>query len=85
MIRARIEADLRMADPEKIHLLFAQMFADDFDNDGDNDIIGGSAHAYGLWWFEQVQKEGKIDFLKHEISMEFSQLHAMKAVDVNRV
>lgn len=70
-----------LADPEKIHLLFAQMFADDFDGDGDNDIIAGSAHAYGLWWFEQTQKDGKISFVKHEISMDMSQLHAMNAVD----
>ena len=73
-----------LADPEKIHLLFAQMFADDFDGDGDNDVIGGSAHAYGLWWFEQVKSpEGKIDFVKHDISMEFSQMHAMNAVDLD--
>jgi len=72
-----------LADPEKIHLLFAQMFADDFDGDGDNDIIAGSAHAYGLWWFEQVQKDGKIDFIKHEIAMDMSQLHAMNAVDLD--
>jgi len=72
-----------LADPEMIHLLFAQMFADDFDGDGDNDIIGGSAHGYGLWWFEQVQKDGQIDFVKHVISMDMSQLHAMNEVDLN--
>jgi hypothetical protein len=72
-----------MADPEKIHLLFAQMYADDFDGDGDNDIIGGSAHAYGLWWFEQVRSGDDIDFVKHDISMEFSQLHSMGAADLN--
>ena len=70
-----------MADPEGIHLLFAQMFADDFDGDGDNDIIGGSAHKYGLWWFEQVRRNGKIAFVKHEIAMDMSQLHSMNVVD----
>ncbi len=72
-----------MADPDKIHLLFAQMFADDFDGDGDNDVIGGSAHAYGLWWFEQIRRGTEIDFVPHQITMDLSQLHAMNAVDLD--
>ncbi|MDX1641282.1 MAG: VCBS repeat-containing protein [Balneolaceae bacterium] len=63
--------------------LFSHMFAADFDQDGDNDIIGGAAHDYGLWWYEQVRLAGQIDFLKHEISMDYSQLHSMQEVDLD--
>ena len=50
------------------------------------------AHAYGLAWFEQVKKEGKITFVKHLImgdkkeektDVVFSQLHAVALADMN--
>lgn len=72
-----------MATSKRPSLVFAQMFVDDFDNDGDSDIIGGNAHGYGLWWFEQIQEDGKIDFVKHEISMDMSQLHSMNVIDMD--
>ena len=67
------------ADPQSPGLTFAHMHAGDFDGDGDSDIIGSSAHKYGLWWFEQ--DEGS--FKKHEISMKYSQLHSMTAADLD--
>ncbi len=72
-----------LADPEGIHLTFAQMYASDFDGDGNNDIIGGSAHRYGLWWFEQVNSNTQRSFIAHEISMDYSQLHAMLKLDLD--
>ncbi|MEK6233380.1 MAG: VCBS repeat-containing protein, partial [Planctomycetales bacterium] len=72
----------------------AQLHAYDVDGDGDNDVITSlAAHGYGLSWFEQVKKEGKIDFVQHEIlsakanqklnGVQFSQLHAVELADVN--
>ena len=53
----------------------------DIDGDGDNDVITSSAHAYGIWWFEQLPG-GK--FEKHEICKTFSQTHAIRLADINR-
>lgn len=66
---------------EQQEFSFAQIFVDDFDRDGDADFIGGAAHNYGLWWFEQVQENGAIQFIQHEIAMNYSQLHALISAD----
>lgn len=73
-----------LADAEGRGLTFAHMHVNDFDGDGDNDIIGSSAHRYGLWWFEQQKKGSQITFVKHEISMAYSQLHSMAVADLDR-
>ena len=73
----------------------SQMFAYDFDGDGDNDVITSkAAHAYGLSWFENVTEGDKITFIEHQImgdkpeqnpyGLVFSQLHAMELVDIDR-
>ncbi|MCA9177741.1 MAG: VCBS repeat-containing protein [Planctomycetales bacterium] len=72
----------------------AQMHTYDVDGDGDNDVITSLvAHGYGLSWFEQVKKDGKIDFVNHAIlpatgeekadGLQFSQLHAVEVADVD--
>lgn len=62
----------------------SQMLAYDFDNDGDNDVISGSAHDYGLWWHEQVRgNDQKISFVRHLIDSTFSELHSIELEDVN--
>ena len=68
----------------------AQMFASDFDGDGDADVLTSlAAHGYGLAWFEQG-KPG--EFTRHDIMPEksgdpakpvFSQLHAIDMADFN--
>jgi len=73
----------------------SQMFAYDFDGDGDNDIITSkAAHAYGLSWFENVREGDAITFREHKIMGEtaeendygvvFSQLHAAVLIDMDR-
>lgn len=65
-------------------LACSHMFAYDFDNDGDNDVISASAHSYGMWWHEQVEQEaGDLVFNRHLIDSTFSQTHALVLKDMN--
>ncbi len=59
----------------------ANIYARDFDLDGDADLILSSAHQYGVWWAENT---GENLWKLHEIDMSYSQTHAMEEVDVNR-
>lgn len=74
----------------------AQMFAYDFDGDGDNDVLSAEfAHGYGLFWFENQGRDagGEIKFEPHRIlgskpeenpqGVYFSQLHAIDLADIN--
>ncbi len=61
----------------------SQMYAYDFDKDGDQDIISASAHAYGIWWHEQRQEEGISAFSTHLIDSSFSQTHGVAFMDMN--
>jgi putative membrane-bound dehydrogenase-like protein len=73
----------------------AQMFAYDFDGDGDNDVITSlAAHAYGLAWFEHTKGDnGAVVFKRHIImgsqpgdsnyGLVFSGLHGMDLADVD--
>ena len=58
----------------------ADMHADDLDGDGDNDIMLSSAHAHGVWWFENTG-DGK--FKQHEIDKSYSQTHALHYQDID--
>jgi hypothetical protein len=56
----------------------------DVDEDGLNDIIIGSSHAYGLAWFEQkVDGAGKRSFENHWVETEYSQVHTLALGDLN--
>lgn len=72
----------------------AQMFAQDVDGDGDNDVISAiDAHGWGLAWFEHVREAGGISFQKHVImgnrdeearyGAAFSQPHALALADID--
>jgi hypothetical protein len=54
----------------------------DLDLDGDNDIILSSAHAFGIWWFENPGKNSTEPFKYHLIDESFSQTHALAMVDL---
>lgn len=56
------------------------IYADDFDKDGDPDLFFTSAHSFGVWWSEN-KGEGK--WVLHEIDKSFSQTHAVERVDIN--
>lgn len=63
----------------------AQMITYDFDNDGDNDVVSSSAHAYGIWWYEQsFDKNGNSFFTTHVIDSSFSESHSLVLEDINK-
>ncbi len=57
----------------------AQLCVDDLDGDGDSDVLGSSAHDYGIRWCEQTPKGWKT----HEIDNSISQTHAIVVADFN--
>lgn len=60
------------------------MIITDLDGDGDNDLIFGNGHAYGLQWWEQTgNNDGKISWTEHEIDKRFSQPHSLLWKDLN--
>ena len=63
----------------------AHLYVYDFDGDGDQDILGSSAHQYGIWWYEQSkQPDGTVKWIQHEIDKSFSQTHSLMVVDLNK-
>lgn len=58
----------------------AHMYVQDFDGDGDADVLSSSPHDFGIWWHEQLPKG---EWKKHEIDKSFSQTHSLMVVDVN--
>ena len=72
----------------------AQMHVSDVDGDGDGDVVTSlAAHGYGVAWYEQVRKDGAIDFVRHPIlpekaaestdGVQFSQPHALELADID--
>lgn len=58
----------------------ATMHVYDFDGDGDNDVLGSSPHAFGIWWYENL---GENKWKTKEIDRTFSQTHAVCVADIN--
>ncbi len=54
----------------------------DLDLDGDQDIVMSSAHAFGIWWFENPGLNTTEPFKYHLIDKSFSQTHALALVDL---
>jgi hypothetical protein len=68
--------------PEKV----SNIYVEDLDLDGDADMMFGSAHAYGVWWLENVSEDDANEaskFVYHLIDDSYSQTHAMEYVDLN--
>ena len=55
----------------------------DVNGDGLNDIIMGSAHDYGLAWFEQRMTDGKRSFVQHWIETDYPTIHTMVLGDLD--
>ena len=72
----------------------SQMFAYDFDGDGDQDIVSvQNAHGYGLTFFERRDRSDEFFFVPHEIlksdstpnhlGLSISQMHALALADLD--
>lgn len=55
----------------------------DVNNDGKMDLIYGRGHSYGLYWLEQQRNGKDRHWAKHTIDESFSQIHALKLVDLD--
>ena len=55
----------------------------DANDDGLNDIIMGSAHQYGLAWYEQRMDNGKRTFTEHWVETEYPTIHTMLLADLD--
>ncbi len=55
----------------------------DLNGDGKNDLIAGTAHDYGIYWYEQqVDANGQRTFKKHLIDDTASQYHELVWTDI---
>lgn len=52
-------------------------------NNGKMDIIYGQGHSYGIYWLEQRGEGANRTWVKHTIDESFSQVHALKMVDID--
>lgn len=55
----------------------------DVNGDGKNDVVSASAHALGVWWHEQVDEGGKLNFKTHLMSNTTAQTHSSIMADLN--
>jgi hypothetical protein len=69
--------------PHKEQWPMADLYAFDVDGDGDQDVIGSSAHKFGLWWYENLGPKENPKFKGHIIRDDVSETHAMRFEDVD--
>ncbi len=59
------------------------MLVYDVNADGKNDLIYGEGHDYGLFWHEQIVKDGKRAWKRHTIDDTWAQSHTLVLIDIN--
>jgi len=60
-----------------------QIWVYDVNGDGLNDIITGSAHGCGLFWYQQIRQGDQIRWKQHVIDDTWTQAHAMVLADLD--
>jgi len=56
----------------------------DVNGDGKNDVVTASAHALGVWWYEQIiDEQVQINFKTHLMSNTTAQTHSSIMADLN--
>jgi hypothetical protein len=63
----------------------ADLFTYDMDGDGKTDVLGTSAHKFGVWWFKQRgDKDGRTEFQKTDMHPKLvSETHAAHFKDID--
>jgi len=69
--------------PAKQQWPMADLFVHDVNGDGLPDVIGSSAHKYGLWWYENLGPKEEPKFKAHIIRDDVSETHAMRFEDLD--
>jgi dienelactone hydrolase len=60
------------------------ILVEDVDADGDNDLIWGRGHRFGLYWMEQSKdSEGSRRWIRHAIDTSWSQAHSLLWADLD--
>lgn len=61
----------------------SHMYAFDFNSDGHTDIFSASAHERGIWWHENEGDGSNEKFIRHLLTEEMSETHAVAFEDIN--
>jgi len=65
------------------YLPAADIYVDDLDLDGDQDLMMSSAHSVGIWWFENIGSNAEPKFKFNLISDVVTQTHALNYIDID--
>jgi len=60
-----------------------QILVYDVNADGLADIVTSIAHDYGIFWYQQVQRDGAIAWERHLIDDSWSQAHSLVLADID--
>lgn len=55
----------------------------DVNGDGKNDVVTASAHALGVWFQEQINEQGEVNFKTNVMSKTTAQTHSSIMADLN--
>jgi len=55
----------------------------DVNGDGKNDVVSASAHALGVWYYEQINENGTINFKTQTMSTTTAQTHSSIMADLD--
>lgn len=61
----------------------SHMYAYDFNQDGGMDVFAASAHERGIWWYENEGDGSNQRFIRHLLTDEMSETHAVAFEDLN--
>jgi len=60
-----------------------QILVYDVNGDGLNDLVTSNAHQYGIFWYEQINRGGEIEFQQHLVDKSWSQAHSLALADLD--